>query len=111
MKSLKLKVSTPIPESGFLRLFQIIGRPAVTEDEAEQNRRDAEAAIACGQKPNKKPKRPRPAVQSIIPVSRASWYKGIKSGIYPTPIKLGARISVWKASDIQALVDQIGGSL
>ena len=31
------------------------------------------------------------AVLSLFPVSRSSWYTGIKSGIYPKPVKLGPR--------------------
>lgn len=47
-----------------------------------------------------------PAVQAIVPVSRSTWYAGIKSGIYPAPIKISARASAWKLADIQALVEQ-----
>jgi predicted DNA-binding transcriptional regulator AlpA len=46
-----------------------------------------------------------PQVLKIIPVSRSTWWAGVKNGIYPRPIKLGRRITVWKASDIQKLID------
>jgi prophage regulatory protein len=39
-----------------------------------------------------------------IPVSKSSWWAGVKAGIYPRPIKLGLRITAWRKSDIQALV-------
>ena len=110
MSDHNLQVSPSIHEIGFLRLYQIIGRPVITQEEAEQNRRDAEAAIASGEKPNKRPKRPRLAVQAIIPISRAQWYAGIKTGKYPKCVKLGSRISAWKASDIQTLVEQLSGN-
>ncbi|MDM0045012.1 AlpA family phage regulatory protein [Variovorax dokdonensis] len=38
-----------------------------------------------------------------IPVSKSSWYAGIKQGIYPEPGKLGRRRSVWRDSAIRAL--------
>jgi hypothetical protein len=44
-----------------------------------------------------------PPIEPIIPVSRSNWWAGVKSGRYPKPIKLGPRITVWKASDIQSL--------
>lgn len=41
---------------------------------------------------------------AIVPVSRSSWYAGIKSGKYPKPCKLSERISAWKVEDIRSLV-------
>ena len=46
-------------------------------------------------------------VQPIIPVSRSTWLAGVKSGRFPTPIKLGPRVTVWLHSQIIQLV---GGS-
>ena len=107
MKSLKLKISNSIPETGFLRLPQIIGQRAVAEEEAEQNVRDAEDAKKLGKKSNTKPKRARPAIPAIIPISRSQWYAGIKTGKYPKCVKLGARISAWRSRDIEAVVEAI----
>jgi predicted DNA-binding transcriptional regulator AlpA len=42
-----------------------------------------------------------------IPVSRATWYAGIKAGKYPKPIRLSEGVSVWRVSDIDALCHQI----
>lgn len=39
-----------------------------------------------------------------VPVSKSTWYAGIKDGRFPKPQKLGARISVWRAEDIHALI-------
>ena len=47
-----------------------------------------------------------PQVQEIIPVSRSTWYAGIKDGIYPAPIKISARASAWRLTDIQDLVER-----
>jgi prophage regulatory protein len=42
----------------------------------------------------------------IYPVSRSSWYEGIKSGKYPSPVHLGGGRSVaWKVEDIRALLE------
>lgn len=38
-----------------------------------------------------------------IPVSKSTWWAGVKSGRYPKPIKFGPRITAWKAEDILAL--------
>jgi predicted DNA-binding transcriptional regulator AlpA len=46
-------------------------------------------------------------VQAKIPVSRATWYAGIKAGKYPKPIRLSEGVSVWRVSDIDALCHQI----
>lgn len=46
---------------------------------------------------------------AIIPVSRSTWWRGVRSGRFPSPIKLGPRITVWRASDILALVSDSSG--
>ena len=48
----------------------------------------------------------RRKIPAIIPISKSSWWAGVKSGKYPQPIKLGPRTTVWRASDIQAIIDQ-----
>lgn len=42
----------------------------------------------------------------LIPVSRSTWWSGVKSGRYPAPVKLGARAVAWRASDIAALIQK-----
>lgn len=78
-----------------LRLPQIIGQKEVTPEQAELNRQSG-----------KSPKTPRPYIQPLIPVSRASWWNGVKEGKYPQPMKLGSRTTVWRESDVVALVQQ-----
>lgn len=41
-----------------------------------------------------------------IPVSKSTWWAGIKSGRYPKPVKLGPRISAWRVEDIQKLIER-----
>jgi predicted DNA-binding transcriptional regulator AlpA len=46
-------------------------------------------------------------VLTVFPVSRAKWYMGIESGIYPKSHPLGLRARGWKTADIKALVDGV----
>ena len=68
--------TTPaLPAEGYVRLPQIIGNPKAT-----------------------------PPIPAVIPVSKSSWWNGIKSGKYPQPVKLGQRTTAWRVSDIRALI-------
>jgi predicted DNA-binding transcriptional regulator AlpA len=49
----------------------------------------------------------------VLPLSASSWWNGVKSGLYPQPIKLGPNITAWRWSDIQNLIEngvQEGGT-
>jgi len=46
-------------------------------------------------------------VLGIIPVSKSSWWSGIKVGKYPAGRKLGAKTTVWLESEIQSLVEKL----
>ena len=48
-----------------------------------------------------------PVVLSLIPISKSSFYDGIKKGIYPRPVKLSARTSAWEVQGIWDLVEKI----
>lgn len=45
-----------------------------------------------------------PQVLAAYPVSKSSWWNGIKIGRYPKPVKLGPRVTAWRAEDIKALI-------
>ena len=45
-----------------------------------------------------------PPIPAIIPISKSSWWNGIKSGRYPKPIKLGKNTTVWREDDVRKLV-------
>lgn len=48
-------------------------------------------------------------ILKIIPVSKSTWWAGVKSGRFPQPTKaLGPRISAWRAKDIRSLVEREG---
>lgn len=40
----------------------------------------------------------------LIPVSKSTWWEGVRSGRFPKPVKLGPRITVWHSKDIDALI-------
>ncbi len=63
-----------LPETGYIRLKQIIGDP-------------------------------KAGLPPIIPVSKSTWWAGVKSGLYPKPVKLGPRITAWRVEDIRKLID------
>ncbi len=46
-------------------------------------------------------------VPAIIPVSRSSWWNGVKTGKYPKPQKLGANTTVWTVKSIRKLIEKI----
>jgi predicted DNA-binding transcriptional regulator AlpA len=48
-----------------------------------------------------------PEVLAIFPISKSAWWAGCKSGRYPRPVKIGARTSAWRGSDIIALREKI----
>lgn len=64
-----------LPETGFLRLSQIIGNP------------------------NSEPPTP-----PIIPVGKSCWWDGVKTGRFPKPVKLGPRVTAWRVEEIRALI-------
>jgi predicted DNA-binding transcriptional regulator AlpA len=43
---------------------------------------------------------------AIIPVSRSTWWAGVREGRFPKPIKLSKRTTAWRVSDIRALIER-----
>ncbi|MDO9139076.1 MAG: AlpA family phage regulatory protein [Methylobacter sp.] len=68
-----------LPETGFVRLWDIVGDKNAT-----------------------------PPIPAIIPVCRSTWLNGCKSGKYPKPVKLSERTTAWRVSDIRAFIDSMG---
>jgi hypothetical protein len=68
-----------LPETGFLRLSQIIGNPKA-----------------------------EPPIPPIIPVKKSCWWAGVKSGRFPKPVKIGnGRGTFWKIEDIRRLIASV----
>jgi len=47
-------------------------------------------------------------IPSIFPVSKSHWWAGVKSGRYPSPVKLSERCTAWRVEDIRALIQSLG---
>ena len=62
-------------ETGFLRLKLIIGAPHTD-----------------------------PLTPALIPVSKSTWWEGVKIGRFPKAIKLGPRTTVWRVEDIREFI-------
>ena len=79
MQSHSTLTATRLPATGYLRLRDIIGRPATKDD---------------------------PGVPALIPVSASTWWAGVKAQRYPQPSRaLGMRITAWRVEDIRALIE------
>lgn len=70
-------MSHPLPETGYIRLPQIIGNPKAT-----------------------------PPIPAIIPISKSTWWSGVKNGRFPKAVKLGPRITAWRVEEIRALIEK-----
>lgn len=47
-----------------------------------------------------------PTVLRVIPVSKSTWWDGVRSGKYPQPVKsLGKRITAWRVEDIRKIIE------
>lgn len=50
-------------------------------------------------------------IPPLIPVSKSTWWAGVKSGRYPSPTRaLGSRITAWDAADIRGLIDRVANA-
>ena len=45
-----------------------------------------------------------PVILKLIPVSKSTWWAGVKSGRFPQAVKLGENITAWRAEDIRELI-------
>ena len=43
-------------------------------------------------------------VLQVFPVSRSTWWAGVKSSKYPAPVKLGPNTTAWDVASIRALL-------
>lgn len=47
-----------------------------------------------------------PQILAVFPVSPTTWWRGVKSGKFPKPIKLTERTTAWDVSEIRALLEK-----
>ncbi len=104
-----------LPETGFLRLTDVIGEEAITEEQAAANREYNKLAEVTALKNGRldkngnpvyarRPSTPRSATPALIPVKKSCWWAGVASGRFPKPVKLGPRVTAWRVEDIRALI-------
>lgn len=46
-------------------------------------------------------------VLKLIPVSKSTWWAGVKSGRYPKPIKLSESTTAWRSNEIRELIERL----
>ena len=51
-----------------------------------------------------------PKVLEIFPVSKSTWFAGIREGKFPKPVKLTERTSAWLRTDIEALCERLAAT-
>ena len=47
-----------------------------------------------------------PQILQVFPVSKSTWWLGVKDGRFPQPVKLSARITAWRVEDIHTLMER-----
>lgn len=47
-------------------------------------------------------------VLTYFPVGRSTWWKGVREGRFPQPVKLGPRTTAWRVEDVRNLIDTVG---
>jgi len=43
-------------------------------------------------------------VLRVIPVSKSTWWAGVRAGRYPSSVKLAPRVTAWRVEDIRNLI-------
>jgi prophage regulatory protein len=46
-------------------------------------------------------------VLKVYPVSKSTWWAGVKSKRFPQPVKLGANTTAWRVEDIRQLIADV----
>lgn len=47
-----------------------------------------------------------PEVLRLYPVSKSTWWAGVRAGRFPASVKLGPNVTAWRAEDIRALIER-----
>ena len=70
-----------LPKVGLARLEQIIGDPKAD-----------------------------PLIRPVIPVSKSTWWAGVRSGRFPPAVKVTPGVSAWRWEDIHRLLESLASS-
>ena len=69
--------SNPLPADGYFRLAHIVGNPKA-----------------------------KPPIPALVPVGRSTWFRWVRSGRAPKPLKLGPGITCWRVSDVIQFIEE-----
>jgi prophage regulatory protein len=50
---------------------------------------------------------PKKNIPALIPVSRSTWWAGVREGRYPKSVHLGPRTTAWRVEDVRALIEKM----
>jgi len=70
------------------------------------------ATMAASRVPQRSPALPetgflrQPQVLAFVPISKSTLWRRIQARTFPEPVKLSARITVWRAEDIRFWIAQ-----
>ena len=45
-----------------------------------------------------------PQILAVLPISKSTWWAGVKAGRFPPSVKLGPRTTAWHVNDIRDLI-------
>lgn len=48
-----------------------------------------------------------PPILPLIPISKSSWWAGVRQGRYPRPVKVGPNTTCWRSRDIRAYLQSL----
>lgn len=46
-----------------------------------------------------------PQILAVFPVSKSTWWAGVRSGKYPAAVKLGPRTTAWPSMAIKQMIE------
>lgn len=69
-----------LPETGYLRLSQIVGKKPTADD---------------------------PGLPALVPVSASTLWQWVRDGKFPPPVKLGPRTTAWSVESVRAYLQRV----
>jgi len=51
-----------------------------------------------------------PVVLAVYPVSKSTWWEGVRNGRFPKPVKLTRRTTAWRVEDIRRLIEEVANA-
>ena len=49
----------------------------------------------------------QPPIAPLVPVSKSTWWSGVRTGRFPPAIKVTPGVSAWRWEDIQTLLESL----